>query len=362
MNISNLTSTNFCVGYETYNLVGHYLSLVGNYVVAPITLFFGFIGHFLCLLIYCRQLKKGNTAYVYQIFIAGSQILDIFQKISFLLMYQTWSGLMISHADWFTSCYPCMWYTSHVLLALSNTIITIYLMFTVCMAADRVLALMKPEIYRNLDHKKHQIIAFLLCLIISGFTGASEIMTKYLEEDGSGNYKAILNYSYVNGLGMVFMKITVFIRSFSLLVLIVLSIISGYLYHKKAVVQVEHMYTDKTLAKRKKVEKMLVILCVCQSTFNTLNILNVLLVYAVAIVNRDYYICGDVVAYVFYIIDWCVRATDFYVMAAASKQFRGMVYDLLPFLKRSKVTPEANPIASRVPSRAPSQIALNSHM
>lgn len=286
----------------------------------------------MCVLVYRKQLQLGNSAYTYQIFVSTNQAASQLHQVVYILVYHFWSGIYVKYAGWFTGCYLCMWYAAHLITSLSNIFGFLEILFGICITADRILALTKPFLYKNLNHKRHQTFAFLISLFIS--TGASifDCFRLDVASDSDLGYRTVYNLEYMQGIGAVLIQASTAIRLFITAILFVLNSVMIYFYRTKFLTQAKLVFTDKSERKRKDNEKTLIILSLCQSCFIFLDTCGTLVAYMLFYVAPYAYTCGDVAAYCFYIAQWAVRAVDFYLLSAVSKPFRAMVIQAIPFL------------------------------
>lgn len=334
--VSNNTTFDMCSGYESYRVVGKRMDLIANYISAPV----GFVScvsfYSLSLIVFLREVKKGESAYIYQTLCCASEIFASTFDLLFVLTRYFWSGMYERSVSWFVSCYACMWYTAHLSVGIAEIFNTLTWMFSICMTFDRVFALYKPFVYRTRNQRKHLTCAIFFSLVVAINIAVFDGLVFYVQEDPTG-YKVMADTVFIDSMpGQIFGMTNASTR-----LILTVALISGnlgtiYLYRREVSKKKAKVFTsadDKKEQRKKEAERTLIFLCVCQATFNTIDIIRLLMSYLIYFIDINLLLCGDVAVYVIYMSRWVVKIGDFAFMLLTNKDVRKMFAALMPWSK-----------------------------
>lgn len=139
-------------------VIAEKLELSIYHVLTPIYLIVGISTDIILLFAFYKQ-SKTEKAYGYQVIFTISKMLEIFAFGTYLLA-EKW--FQFDNISWFVANY-CLMYFYVTDLGLHVSFIISSLLLSLAMAADRVFALQKPIIYKNIHHFRHQLIATIFC-------------------------------------------------------------------------------------------------------------------------------------------------------------------------------------------------------
>lgn len=314
-----------------------YADYVAYDILPPTHIALGLPGHILSLIAFCKQSKK-EKAYVYQIYSICSEILNLVAFTTWVYPL-VWSGYMYKEGvEWFVVSYPLMFYASHLAIPTLQTSTTNSLLSSLIMAIDRVLAMAIPFKYKNFDHKRHQVVAFSTCILLSVSTSAFNWFTIKLETN-LNEYKVSFDQVFSKStLAIVSSHLRNIVRTLGVVALIVCNVLMVYFY-KKRMKQVNQMVSSNNQkeAVRKSQEKALLLLTLSQSMLTTVSIFaQVVLLYLIYGIPT-FVACGYL-ALMAPIVDGTIQIAnvlEFYLALVISKQFRRVVGSVLPCVKQT---------------------------
>src|SRR5687768_12551137 len=112
--MDNTSSNGQC---DWYQATGKQAFFITYHIITPIYFFLGILGHFLCIIAYYRQSKK-EKSYMYQIFVTGSETIEISTSALSIVVAAWWSGRLAPGQFWFMSNYALLWCAAHVTVPL----------------------------------------------------------------------------------------------------------------------------------------------------------------------------------------------------------------------------------------------------
>lgn len=345
MNSSNASNSTQCAFLETNALLVTQTTYVAYYILMPLRFFISVPNQILTVAALRRQAKL-ESSYSYQIFLATSKIIEVCEFSIYVSLKYFLAGMPGGGPglEWFMESYFLMIIASKVFLLTHATATFMPLLFSSAMAVDRAFALFKPFVYRLLNKKRHQRVAIVLCVIISGMLSIDYSVRYTLSETDRGTYSAIANPYYAQAQWTpVFGYARTIVRILNMVVLVISSLISIELYRKrvKKVAKLTQGSLDeqKKEEKRKKHERTLFVLTMFQIPFVVFNT-NILACYSLgAFVKPTFSSCEGVL--VLAISDISIEITDmveFYIILAVSAEFRRMVRAVVPWSKKNGAT------------------------
>lgn len=318
------------------------------YIVSPTYFLLGVVGHAVCLLVFYRQAKKEST-YAYQIFVAVSEIFEMIAFTLFSLSFRWWSGIEAEGrgAEWFMRSRWLMLYAAHVSFPFLNAVLTTTLLLSLCMSADRLVALWKPFLYKRMDHRKYQRLALISSIVLgmstSIFDGFRFRVVPYQRSTNDSKspviYRAVGELEYMNSLQAVCLAHTRdALRIAALMALITCNVFITRFYRKRTVRLGSLTSTDDDrLQHRRNKERTLVLLTVSQSVLTSVGTTFLILFYAIVYANPNFLTCGGLLMAP--ILDATLQLAsiiDTFIVIAIDRRFRRMVSKVLPrFLRRS---------------------------
>lgn len=313
--------------------------IIGYGVVTAFYILIGLTGNITLLISFYKQSKK-DSAYAYQVFLTTSKALEIFFFSWFILGYKWGSGTEHEGLPWYLRNYWLKFYAAHIGCPLGNTFIVSSLLCAVAMTADRVFALGKPFVYKNIDHSKHQIVAVTVCFVIGILTNVYETMRWYVQPkvvNGTwdGYYEVLPDEDYLaSPLGVALANIRTGVRFVGVFALIGLNIAMGVIFRKrmeKVGKMTAATTNDEKEKERRASEKTLLILTIYQSCLMAANQIPHCGEYIAIFASATFTRCWGVIVAPF--VDGCIQVTDtidLFVIIAINQKMRRAVLSVLP--------------------------------
>jgi hypothetical protein len=302
-------------------------------IIQPCCAIFGIFGH----IIFILAIRSGTTkqkAYRYQSYSLVSETLEI---IMFVLntISRRLSGIYYDDMIgwlWYRKIYILMFYSAHVSIPLLDSTLSISLFLAVCASADRVFVLTKPVAYQNLNHKLYQNLALVICVSVGLLINADNCFLIELDYDnGTKMYSIVLSDLYVHNRAIVIWGFVGHaIRILAIILLITCNFVIVRQYRKRF-----GNLNDNKEAKKRKAEKTLILLIVCESSFFTIGTFVFIGNFISHAIAPDLYLCeGAIFAPLMNSVLMLASAADFYAALVISKHFRLMVKNTMARLFR----------------------------
>lgn len=333
MNISN---ENQCAWKEAGNIARY----IFTYVEMPITFFLGLIGQLLALVTFFKQAKK-EKAYYYQIIQTLNDMILIFCRSWFVVTYYWLSGYQSQNGGtkWFRSCYVCMWITTHFPVPIENMFITSSVLLAVAMASDRVFALGKPFVYKNINHKRHQIVACSICILLGVFSSAFYIIAWYPELGVDGLHSLKYDNAYAESpFAVISVHLRNGIRGIGAIALLILDA-SMIILYRRHLSKVGNMTNSNEAKRRREQQKILTALSITESIGHLTSMSFFVLYYAMLYITPSFRECESLLIGPLTDMTQGISAlADTYLPFIVSKAFRKMVFESIPALQRFSTT------------------------
>lgn len=308
---------------------------IDYYIVAPIYFIMGTPGHILLLIVFYKQMKE-DSAYMYQVFVTVSELVEIQGSCILGFSFKFLSGAEYTEGVmWFRKSYFLMYYTAHLAHNNYHTFFTLSLLLSIAMTGDRVFALAYPFKYKNINGKKHKIIAVIVCILISATTSFSEELYFTVIEQGD-HYAVVLDPAASKKMFVVFLgQLRNAIRCVGLLILVGLNIIMVRLYHKRFTQVSKLTGNDERQKQAKAQEKTLLTLTICQSIFQGLSVLSTVLYQSTVYASPYFALCTRYEYYSFKDMTFQIcDILELYVTFGINKQFRNQVLQIFACCKK----------------------------
>lgn len=259
------------------------------YVCPPFLLLFGLGSNLVAALALYKESKK-HTAYLYQVYDMLLMGLTIFGFIASIVTLRLCSGFISAGQLWFMRNYALMWYTAHLTIPLVNAFGLASLYFSVAVAADRVVAMAKPQAYTLVNHKRRLKISVTLSLFIGMGSSIFDMVRYYLVDNGI-SYVIVIDTAYTTS---TFASFSNQFRN----ALQVVGILLVVLCNGKALViflrsakELSGILNDKRITERQKVEKTLFYLTLVQGIEETIGRVAQVVYYVFAFVDTNFLLC-----------------------------------------------------------------------
>lgn len=209
------------------------------------------------------------------------------------------------------------------------------LVFAFLLSADRVHALAYPMKYKIVDHKRRQVIALILGLILGIGTSLYDCFRFVVIERFRGSYELVVDDVYVKGALAIKLSLTQLrnIVRFAFLVLLMISnvaLIILYRYRSRKMRKMREGNSSKLSVLRAS-EKTLLVLSVSESVSKTFSNSCWFTTYVMYAVAPSFYTCGQtVIGSLLNIVLAVFPAIDFCVSLSVSKPYRSLVIKALP--------------------------------
>lgn len=302
------------------------------YIIFSLHLIFGLPAITVYILVFYKQTKR-EDGFMYQLVMAINNMVYLFANALYVVMLHWCSGLSSSGDMWFKKSYSLMWIAGHLATPFINFCLINSVLFLLCISGDRLFALIFPLKYKNINYKRHQVVAFITCVLISLITNVPDVWICAVEQE---NDFYILSFSDSCGIACSVMG---HLRDGLLmggpLLLIVWNSIIVHLYRKrnKKVNQMTS-HNDAQEAKRKIYEKTLIILTIYESVLCVASSLIPVGYYIAAFISPWFQECGILAFQA--VLDGMSELLDllmYYLLFAVSKHFRDLLFDTFPRLK-----------------------------
>lgn len=335
--MSNSTNINNCSLPDSFWSSALSTIFVRTNVFLPFYVICGCFGNTLLLIAVSREAKK-DRGFVYQQYIAISRLIEIFSWI-FFLSSRILSGAIpgTTRSPWFVSSYICMAYTAYLNIYFVRTSEAASILLSCSQAADRAFLLINPASHHAMNKKKHQLIALFASVSIAVLTNGYMWITYYLSFDiNTQQYQVNFIPDFMSvWIYKILVHSSTALRLISLLTLVTCNIIIVLRYRRRFSnkVNVAVPATDIQKQKdeqRKLAETTITLLTFCESCFFSTVVFCEILQMMVSLAVPRYETC-----YIFQfgpaldIIQMLASTFNFYGLLAISKQFCGMVKNVL---------------------------------
>lgn len=323
-----MTPNDSCYLNESNTVVEGLNFFVFN-IAAPTYFLFGISTRGICLIAFYKQYKKEN-AYGYQMFSAFCDMLAVITIFLCNLTIDNLAGFRLPGSLGFQQNYALMWYSARLAAPLDQASITAMMLALLSMSADRLLAMTRPFLYKTINHKRHQALAAFFCLFV-GFSTSAFDMFRYDIRQNGDRYKIVIDYDYVAtptaaALAMV-RNVTRVVGNVALVACNVIMVITYRMSVRKTGVVSDN---DERLARRKRTERTLLALTLCQSIYSTVSMCIWNVYFGLAYNNPSFTSCtGKLMAPASHLVEQVGEIVQFFVMYAVSKQFRATIIDCL---------------------------------
>lgn len=305
-----------------------------NYFVTPLYFFLSLSGRLISLLAIYEK-SKTEEAYLYQIFVLTSESLEIVAYTGYVILMKWLSGAGGSNILWFRRRYGCMWYTAHATPVVNNIFITCTELLTLAMAIDRCVALMKPILYRKLEHRKIQCVTLILCFFLS--LGSSVIFGFVLDIvlDKDGGYSITENPAMRTATVQKFFQIQLAFKIILTLLLVTGNFVLLKAYNSAHLNRIKLFGQSQAWNEAVDSWKTLFKMTICQSVCNTLVEL-VRIGFKIAYWFLPAYILGCILTPLVDMFMELMDILEFYLILAIDKKFRYMVIKKMKELMKWK--------------------------
>lgn len=302
--------------------------------------------HIVLLVTFFKQ-RKSEPAYMYQLINAFGTTCEMVFHILYICTSKLWAGMgPTDGAIWFRRIYPLMVYATYVANTAYNTFLCSSMLFSLSMSIDRIFALTKPFLYKNINKSHHQLAAFIISMVISfGITIPDSFRYKVIQT-ADESYAKVYNPDNSNS---VYAKVMVHVRNTVFMVGVVLLVVSNtallrLFRNRNAKVKVI-TGTSQNEKLRKKKEKTLIFLSLAQACSVTIKMTGLALLFAL-LYYPVFATCG-VRLYdpLFTATQELVDIIELYMIFALSDRCRVMVAKAFPFLNRFRTTTGGNNLA-----------------
>jgi hypothetical protein len=310
-----------------------------SFIVMPFYLTVGFSSNIILLIAFYKQSKHDN-AYSYQVTLTLSKSCEIFSFSMFIMSYKWCAAVETpTGCPFFMKNYSLMFYAAHIACPVFNGFIIISLLMSVAMSADRVFALSKPFIYKNINHKKHHAISTTVCVLIGVWTSAFEVQrwtVVWPNENGTltGDETWKVKYDEIylaTDVAIALGHLRTVIRILAVFTLISLNIALAVVFRQRNRKVGQMAANDTKEKERRAAEKTLLILTVYQSVLNAIAQAPHSGYSIMAAAFPEFNSCYGIVVAPF--VDMAIEladSADFFVIMAINKRMRRVVLNVFP--------------------------------
>lgn len=239
-------------------------------IIIPLYFTLCISGHGFCLWAFAKQ-SASEKAYVYQIYLTIGDLLDVIFFAALLLTF-LWGGVAQEGHPWFQAIYPFMFYTAHMAVPLNHGTGMVTLLLSISLVCDRILALKKPFVYKDMAHKKRRRIALACSYLIGMSSTVYNCLLYRIDPSNSTVYAIKVDVVYAGSIvGSGSAYVCNAIRVIGLLILIGCNVGLVILYPRHAVQSIainkKSQADPNRQAERKATEKDLFVLALSESVF-----------------------------------------------------------------------------------------------
>lgn len=302
---------------------------IGVYHV--LTILYLIIGISTSLILLAAFYKQSRTerAYRYQIVFTLSKLFETYAFGSFLLADKWFQD---EEVRWFVTDYRSMYVFISFGLGLHHTFIISSLLLSIAMAADRVLALRKPMVYKSINHTKHQLIASVVCFALGFLAAGPLFVSKSIVKSGD-RFVEIYNYAIdATIIGSLCFYLRLVLRAGGVVLLVILNVVMFNFFRqrmRKVATMTNNSPQDEEKRSR---DKMLLWLNIYQACIMLANQVphvswQVLIFFLTGgFANCEGRLVGALCDAVLMLTD----TADFFIVIAIKKKMRKLVVNALP--------------------------------
>lgn len=311
----------------------HMLTVIICRTLTILSLTIGLLCNVIVFLAFYKQ-SETEKAYGYQVAFTITQTLEFFCFGTYLGAFAWLDWIEVQY--WFVTNYWLIFVFQYLGLCCHLVLLTCSVFLAVAMAADRVFALIKPVVYRNIDHRRHQSIAIIVCFLIS--VAVNIPAWKEAKIVRVGDRYIVYEYYYLLSTNSTVERIFYFnaasiARIASLAVLIILNTIMVIMFKLRMTGSntVTNEGNQQRIRKRKAAEKVLLrvnIYQTCSMVFNqTTHVIWFTLCIFYPVFVRPYI---DILAPTFYGWIMLTDTLDAVILASVNKKIRGAILSAMP--------------------------------
>lgn len=304
----------------------HYISIG---ILLPVYISLGIFSSIVLLIAFAMQAKQEQN-YAYQLVVVASRAIENVSFGFYLVSAYWYSGLYEDKAEWFISSYALMFISMRLSMFLNFFLLYTNLFLTVAISADRVFALWKPFVYKNINHAHHTAVATSLSVAIAFLISVDHCWYYEVVEVGNNVYTAQMNYAYLSmGIAKILEDIRTPLRLMTIAGLIALNILMvlGYQRRMKKLQLMSTTNQDKADA-RTEANKELLILTICQCCLTCLEEIPHAIMH-ILLHQSDYWgMCGLILSPVVHGAIIIADLAEFLVVISVNRKMRQNVIKL----------------------------------
>lgn len=278
--------------------------------------------------------SKPESTQNYQIYIIAVTTAELLTFALYSLSVQWCNDTIFS--SWCPQSLPVLWYGYHVSFTLENSLTTTKLFLSISMAADRVLALARPVLYKTLRKVRHRRAALCICFFLGLSTSVFDgFRMQVIWNPTTFTYSGKVDKDFINsslGIGLAWLRNTV--RIVGLIILIILNVAVLRLYHRKMFEIFKASANDKLEMERRKDERALVAVTVTQSFCTAVDMTFHCIYYSVQYMAPFFAGCtGKLMTPIFEFTAQVTAAGQFFAVLRVSASMRSLADDSLRSLR-----------------------------
>lgn len=314
-----------CTHSDAYIAFGNGVNKFAYNYVLHIYLPVGLGSNIILLAAFYRQAKT-QQAYTYQVILTVSKTLEVLCFGFLLVATYNFTGY-----DFFEKTYLLVWAYCRLSFPGHVWFICCSLLCTVAMSADRVFALSRPFVYKNINHKKHQIVAALFCVAIPAPIAMGWIYFAAIVLEGD-RYRHFLNQEYVQQWYPRIMggTIEVILRTICCILLVGLNVTMISKFRKQKNKTIGQGISDQKETQRKAAERTITLLNFYQSVLMCFNQFPHVFLHILIYAAPDFSECHRLVT--FPLADSAIMITDtfdLFFILIINQKLRQLIFDML---------------------------------
>lgn len=326
---------------DWYLAVGSRIEIPAYYIVIPICLFLGAIGRILCLVAFYFQSKK-EPAYTYQIALTTSEFSELLSGVGYcMVMICLWNPN--GSAVWYQSNYALMWFAAHLAVPLCNMCYLTSGLLSISMAADRVLAISRPVMYKNMNHSLLRTASIVVSVTLGVGTSVFDCFrysNPQKNPDSEGVYYVEDDLVYMESTiakALSWIRDALRLCALAALILLNIALVRVYLKHSRHIAKMTGQTAEARREKRKaKGEMTLGLLALFQVLFRFISTFAVSTYYIVLSSRPTFDLCESLLwSPILDAVMYLTNVADFYVILLISKQFRRLIFEHIPCAKQT---------------------------
>ncbi len=171
---------------------------ISVFILLPICFPMGYFGNIISSVVLRRKARE-NSAFLYQLGLITLDLISMVTGSCYAFVKIVGTHQTGTESLSVRRFYPLMFYSAHMNTQIVNMQLTSNTLYLTTVSFDRLYALLRPQKYYTLDHKKRTILLLVACYTLGVLTSLHDVLRfriKYLEEHGA--YEIYTDYVFAH--------------------------------------------------------------------------------------------------------------------------------------------------------------------